>query len=426
MTTAHPAHPAPAEQPTQTAHHHLRRMTGRDPHERGRTATPLELLFDLTFVIAVGTSAHYLAEALAEGHIGAGIGAFAFTMWAAVWAWINFTWFASAFDTDDWAYRLLTMVQMAGVVVLALGMPRMFHSIIAGHGLDNGVMVAGYVVMRVALVAQWLRAAQQSPQFATIARRYAYSILAVQVLWVALVIAHPPLPIALVVLTVGFVVELAIPPLSERGRMTPWHPHHIAERYSLFVIIALGEGVVGTVASSTSALGGAENEAWNFGAVIVLTAGIGLTFAMWWVYFAMPFGEILARHPRRCFGFGYGHMVLLAAIAATGAGLDLAGLYLDGRTEASLLTVVLSLAVPVAGYLGLIYWMGAYLVGHEPLHVLLLGLTALVIAAAIVMAIAGVSLPICALVVMLAPVVSVVGFELAGYRHVERTLGTAS
>ena len=51
------------------------------------------------------------------------------------------------------------MVQMVGVVVLALGMPRVFHSLDEGHTLDNRVLVAGYVIMRVAMVAQWLRAA---------------------------------------------------------------------------------------------------------------------------------------------------------------------------------------------------------------------------------------------------------------------------
>ena len=56
-------------------------------------------------------------------------------------------WFASAYDTDDWAFRLLTMVQMAGVLIFALGLPEMFTSIDRGDQIDNRVMVAGYVVM---------------------------------------------------------------------------------------------------------------------------------------------------------------------------------------------------------------------------------------------------------------------------------------
>jgi low temperature requirement protein LtrA len=77
-----------------------------------------------------------------------------FAIW---WAWVNFTWFASAYDTDDVAYRLLTFVQIVGVLILAAGVPAAFV-----HG-DFTVMTIGYVVMRVALVTQWLRAAHGDP-----------------------------------------------------------------------------------------------------------------------------------------------------------------------------------------------------------------------------------------------------------------------
>ena len=90
--------PAPA--------HRIRRMSGRDPYEDHRVATPLELLFDLTFVVAFGVAASEFAHMLAEGHVGAGLAGFAFSTFAVCWAWINFTWFASAYDTDDWMYRV--------------------------------------------------------------------------------------------------------------------------------------------------------------------------------------------------------------------------------------------------------------------------------------------------------------------------------
>ena len=73
--------------------HRLRRMTGRDPHERFRVATPLELLFDLTFVVAFGVAASEFAHALAENHVGSGLLAFVFATFAVWWAWINFSWF---------------------------------------------------------------------------------------------------------------------------------------------------------------------------------------------------------------------------------------------------------------------------------------------------------------------------------------------
>lgn len=108
--------------PVQT--HRLNRMSGRDPHEQHRVASPLELLFDLTFVIAFGVAAAQFAHLMAEGHVSAGLAGFAFGAFATWWAWMNFTWFASAYDTDDWIYRVMTMLQMVGVIILALGIPR--------------------------------------------------------------------------------------------------------------------------------------------------------------------------------------------------------------------------------------------------------------------------------------------------------------
>src|SRR5919112_82534 len=122
---------------TQPHPHSRRRMGGRDPHEGHRQATPLELLFDLTFVVAFGIAADELAHFLAEDHVLAGLVGFGFATFAISWAWIQFSWFASAYDTDDWIFRLSTMVQMVGVLVLAMGLPRLFASIEHGGHLDN-------------------------------------------------------------------------------------------------------------------------------------------------------------------------------------------------------------------------------------------------------------------------------------------------
>jgi len=111
-----------------TLHHHTRRMRGRDPNQLHRVATPLELLFDLTFVIAFGLAASQFAHAQAEGHYATALIGFGFASFAICWAWINFSWFSSAYDTDDWIFRVVTMVQMIGVLVLAIGLPRMFAS----------------------------------------------------------------------------------------------------------------------------------------------------------------------------------------------------------------------------------------------------------------------------------------------------------
>jgi len=89
--------------------HDSRRMTGRDPQEAHRVATPLELLFDLTFATSFGLAASEAASVLADSHVIAGLVGFGFASFAICWAWINFSWFSSAYDTDDWLFRIVTM-----------------------------------------------------------------------------------------------------------------------------------------------------------------------------------------------------------------------------------------------------------------------------------------------------------------------------
>jgi low temperature requirement protein LtrA len=162
-----------------------RRMTGRDPEEPTRTSTPLELLFDLCYVVAVSAAAAELHHALSEGHAGSGLGRYALVFFAIWWGWVNFTWFASAYDTDDVAYRLLTLLQMSGVLVFALGI----HAGMTRSDFTG--MVAGYVVMRIAMVGQWLRAAREHPGGRPAALRYALGIGLVQIAWLAWGSAHP-------------------------------------------------------------------------------------------------------------------------------------------------------------------------------------------------------------------------------------------
>ena len=298
--------------------HRVARMSGRDPDEDHRAATPLELLFDLTFVVAFGIAADELAHYLAEDHIRTSVLGFAFISFAISWAWINFSWFASAYDTDDWVFRLLTLVQMLGVLVLALGIADVFDSIDHADHVDNGVVVAGYVVMRVAMVAQWTRAARQDPERRPAAMTYVVTILVAQAGWVALAVAQTSVEAMFAWAGVLILVELAGPYLAEtRKGGTPWHPHHIAERYGLLIIIALGEAILGTIAA-LGAIVGPEGQGWSVQAAVVGLAGVALTFGMWWIYFVVPCGEVLEHRRERSFGWGYGHIPLFASVVAAG------------------------------------------------------------------------------------------------------------
>jgi low temperature requirement protein LtrA len=410
-----------AQQRPRTTQHRVHRMAGRDPDEQHRVATPLELLFDLTFVIAFGIAANEFAHLLAENHVGAGLLGFAVATFAVCWAWINFSWFASAYDTDDWIYRLMTMLQMVGVIIMALGFPPMFASIEHGEHVDNSVMVAGYIVMRIALVGQWLRAARQDPDHRPACLTYAMWVTIAQIGWIASLFLHTSLPVTFVVLVVLIGVETLGPVLAEKRRGgTPWHAHHIAERYGLLAIIALGEGVVGTVASLSAVVSAAG---WTFDAAFVAVAGVGLTFGMWWSYFVVPQAELLHAHRERSFWFGYLPIVMFGAIVATGAGLHVAAYYIEHHSKLGSVETVLAVALPVGLYIVSIYALYMAIVRRvEAFHVLLLVLTAVVLAIAVWLADAGYSMANCLLVVTLAPLVTVIGYEMRGHRHAAQAI----
>lgn len=395
----------------------LHRMVGRDVGQAHRAATPLELLFDLTFVVAFGLAADQTAHLLAKGHLWPAILGFGFAMFAVVWAWINFTWFASAFDTDDWFYRLTTLVQMIGVIVLALGLPMMFRSLDAGTPFDIDIIVAGYIVMRVALIAQWLRVAAQDPAHRRVALTYVAFVAAAQAGWVGLLLLRGapgwvflPAAAITVFLDVGGVVIA-----ERRTGGTPWHPRHIAERYGLLVIIALGEVILGMIASVSAVI---EMQDWSSEAILLIVAGLALAFGMWWVYFLMPSGAVLAVHRERSFGWGYSHLIIFAAIAATGAGLHVAAYVLEGEAHISAQAAVLTVAIPEFVFLVALFSTYAVLVRDlDAFHFLLLAAAIAALVVAVLLAGAGVGFDISLLVACLAPAVVIVGFETLGQRH---------
>lgn len=404
--------------------HRKQRMSGRDPHEAHRVATPLELLFDLTFVVAFGTAANELAHGLSQDHIGAGIVAFGFATFGISWAWINFTWFASAYDTDDWIYRLTTMLQMVGVLVFALGLHAMFTSVHDGDTLDNDVMVWGYVVMRVAMVFQWWRAGRHDASRGPACRTYIVSILVAQVCWCVLALVDLPVGTTFALMVIPFLIEIGGPAYAETRRGgTPWHAHHVAERYGLMVIITLGEGMIGTMVSLTAL----SEDGVTVDVALLAFAGTALTFGIWWMYFGVPHGEILHARRDRSFVWGYGHMVLFGGIVAIGAGLHVAAYYLEHHSKlgltGSVLTVVVPVAIVIIGYY-LLY--SAITHSADAFHLLLLALTVIPLVAPVLMAAAEVDLTWCLVVLSLAPWVTVAGYEAVGHRHVAAAVARLS
>ncbi len=322
-----------------------RPMISRNSDEAHRASTPLELLFDLCFVVGVAQASERLHHALSAGEIGHGIGSYLMVFFAIWWAWVNFTWFASAYDTDDVPYRITTLVQITGALILAAGIPRAFD------GGSFGVVVIGYVVMRLAMVTQWLRAAWSDPAHRVTALRFAIGITIVQAGWVGR--QWLPSRLAVVSFLVLVVLEVLVPIFAERVAPTTWHAEHIAERYGLFTLIVLGESVLAASTAIQTAFDGGGHRGHLFELSI---AGLIIVFGMWWLYFDRPAQETL-NSSWSGFLFGYGHYPIFAAAGALGAGIavnvdvTVSPVALSGRAAAY------AIAIPVAVYLASVWWL---------------------------------------------------------------------
>ena len=401
--------------------HRLRRMTGRDPHEAHRTATPLELLYDLTLVVAFSLAGSQFAHALVEDHLLEGLLGFGVAMFAITLAWINFSWFASAYDTDDAFMRMATLVQMVGVLIIALGLHDVFEGF--NHGeFDNAVLVAGYVTMRVSMVVLWARAARHDPERRSTCLAYARGISVVQAFWIVSALDLLPAAGQVVLAIVLFAVEVGGTIWIETHfPSTPWHPHHIAERYALLAIITFGEVVLGTTTAIEAVV---AEQGWSADAAAIALAGVSLAVGLWWCYFIVPYGEALRGSNARSMLFGFGHMLLYAAIAATGAGLHAAAYLLEHRSELDTAQTVLTMAIPVGLFAVVLFALFHVMFpGRDPLHYWLLGGTLVVLVAAWLLAAGGASMTVSLAVLMLAPWVTVVGYELRGHRHATEVAG---
>jgi low temperature requirement protein LtrA len=322
-------------------------MVARSPDEPHRVSTPLELLFDLVFVVAISRAAAELHHAVAGGHVLHGLEGFVMVFFAIWWAWMNFTWFASAYDCDDVPYRIAVFVQITGALILAAGISRMFEN--RGPAIS---VIVGYVVMRLALVVQWLRAAAGDPLRRATTLRYAVGITVVQAGWISLAFV-PQLWMPGFLTFVG--LEVTLPIWAERHALTPWHPHHIAERYGLLTIIVLGESIL----SSTVAVQSVVDAGQPLRALVpVIVGALLVVYGMWWTYFDRPVHDLLTSLRTAIF-WGYGHYLVFASVAAVGAGL---GVEIDERMGGAAIGSVgagFAVAVPVAVYL-LCLWVLHY------------------------------------------------------------------
>ncbi len=140
---------------------------------------------------------------------------------------------------------------------------------------------------------------------------------------------------------------MLVPAYAERTNPTPWHRHHIIERYGLLTIIVFGESLF-SAATAISAI--AKDYTWNFELWSALVAGFVILFSMWWIYFGERYHSALDTLSG-AFAWGYAHYFVFASAAAVGAGIAILVDQITHHSEISRQVANASIAIPVAVYL---------------------------------------------------------------------------
>lgn len=295
------------------------RVRRRSQAGPGYGTTTLELFFDLVFVFAVTQVSHLLlADVGWEGAWQA-----AFCLLVVWWAWQYTAWVTNELDPDQSIVRLLLLALMLASLVLAIAIPEAFG--------DRGLWFAGaYVAIQVGRHAflTFVAAARGTLERTRAGRILAWFCVAA-VFWIggALVEDEARTALWLVALALDYGAPLAYYWIPGRPRLASgtWDvgTGHFAERFGLFVIIALGESIV-LIGATTAQLDLDP-------ATVAAFAGAFLgTAALWWLYFTSIAGlaerelaqaanrDLLARD-----AYAYGHVLIIAGIILTAVGDEL-------------------------------------------------------------------------------------------------------
>ncbi len=347
-------------------------IVAREANDGHRAATPLELFYDLIYVVAIASLAVELHHAISGWHhVGYSIFMYFWVFWAIWWPWNTYTWFASGFDTDDVQFRLASFAQMVGVILIAVGVKPAFEK------EDFLVMMIGYVIMRIPYVLLWIKVARDDPQTRPVAMRYAIGVFLLQTGWCFAVLFFQNWYVFGVLLLFEMMVPYIAERAVDRGRNTRYHYHHIEERLGLLTIIVLGESILASVYAFRSVVA-------HFTASLAMMAAgtLLLLFSMWWLYFDDRVGQALASE-RKAFIWGYGHYFVYASAAAVGALISVNVDVLTDHASIASGHAVLGLAFAIAAYLISIWLCHDFLLekkGLKGIELLLLAAVVIVLA----------------------------------------------
>ena len=272
--------------------------------------TPLELFFDLVFVLAITQCTALMAAdptwaGLARGLLVLGV------LW---WSWVGYAWLTSVLDPEEGGVRLVMFVAMAALLVVALCVPGAF-------GDDALLFACAYGVVRFSQIGLMLIASRGNPGL----RRSTLGLAGGTAVGVGLIVAASALDgwAQGLVWALALAFDMAEPFFFGAEGWSLEHPSHFAERHGLIIMIALGESIV--------AIGVGAGLVVDAGVVAAATLGIAVAAALWWLYFdvvALLSERDLARLPpgrerneRARDTYSYIHFPMVAGIVLLALGL---------------------------------------------------------------------------------------------------------
>jgi len=275
-----------------------------EEQELDRRVTWLELFFDLFIVVVVSQFSHKLAYDVTW----LGVGKFIFLFMHLWWAWIGATYYIERFETDGLDQRIFTFLQMIPLAGMAIFAHRAFSTMSVEFALC-------YALSRVIITYLWWRGGRYDSCFRPTAQRFVMGFSLSILMFVGSVFVAPPF--RFVMWGLGLFIDLITPLFTARlqAQLPRFSTSKLPERFGLFVIIVLGESIMGVVN------GLAKREKLDLIDAMVGVLAIAIAFCMWWIYFDF----VSRRPPKRssgwAFAWGYLHLPLIISITATGAGI---------------------------------------------------------------------------------------------------------
>jgi low temperature requirement protein LtrA len=306
---------------------------------QGEQVSPLELFFDLVFVLAITQCTQLMSNDPTWGGLEKGLLVLGL-LW---WSWVGYAWLTSVVDPEEDAVRGVIFVAMAGLLLAALCVPDAFG--------DLGLTFAlAYAVVRMAQIGLFLLASRDEPELHRSIVGLAVSTAAGVAILAGGSFLDPAGQAA--VWGLALALDMAGPYFfgSQGWKLVP---AHFAERHGLILIIALGESIV--------AIGVGVAGHLSFAQGVAAVVGMGLAAALWWLYFDVVFRVAAARLERAAVGreqnemardsYSYLHFPMIAGIVLTALGLKKTLAHVGDPLD----------VVPAFALLG---GLAAYLIGH--------------------------------------------------------------